>query len=98
MNKESFACSIWYYGIGILGGYLLLDSSALTYSIQRERRDIPEQYWSLVLPLNEIEEIRWRRFIFPLAYFRMKNQDEYRLFIFNKRRFNACYLKFRKDM
>ena len=98
MNKESFACSMWYYGIGILGGYLLLDSCTLTYTIQRQRCDIPEQYWSLVLPLNEIEEISWKRIIFPLATIRMKNQEEYRLFIFNKRRFKACYSKFLKNL
>lgn len=92
MNRESFACSMWYHGIGILGGYLLLDSTTLTYTIQRQRRDIPEQYWNLVLPLNEIEEIKWKRILFPLAIFRMKNQEEYRLFIFNKRRFNTYYL------
>ena len=98
MYRESFACSMWYYGIGILGGDLLLDTCSLTYTIQRKRRDIPEQYWSLVLPLNEIEEITWKRIIFPLAIFRMKNQEEYRLFIFNKKRFNTCYLKLKKNL
>ena len=87
---------MWYYGIGILGGYLLVDSDTLTYTIQRQRRDVPEQYWSLVLPINEIEEIKWKRIVFPLAIIRMKNQEEYKLFIFNKKRFNACYLKLQK--
>jgi len=92
MNRESFACSVWYHGIGILGGDLLLNNYALTYTIQRKRRDVAEQYWNLVLPLDEIEELKWKRIVFPLAIFRMKNQEEYRIFIFSKRRFNRCYL------
>ena len=84
MSRESFACSMWYRGIGILGGDLLLDNETLTYTIQRKRRDIDEQYWTLVLCLNEIEEIKWKRIVFPLAIFRMKNQEEYRIFIFHK--------------
>lgn len=96
MNRESFACSIWYYGIGILGGDLLLDNDALTYTIQRKRRDVAEQYWSLVLPLAQIQKITWKRIIFPLAVIQMKNQEEYRIFIFNKRRFNVCIQRCRK--
>ena len=98
MNQESFACSVWYYGIGILGGNLLLDNDALTYTIQRKRRDIAEQYWSFVLPLNEIDEVTWKRIVFPLAIIRTKNQEEYRIFIFNKRRFNKCYLELQKKL
>lgn len=45
MNRESFACSMWYYGVGILGGNLVLDNSTLTYEIQRQRQDIEERYW-----------------------------------------------------
>ena len=96
MSRESFACSMWYYGIGILGGNLVLDNSTLTYEIQRQRRDIEERYWRLVLPFDEIEEIKWKRIVFPLAIFRMKNQEEYRMFIFSKRCFMACYEKCRK--
>ncbi len=94
MNRESFVCSIWYRGIGILGGDLLLGNDTLTYMIQRKRRGIDEQYWTLVLLLNEIEEIKWKRIVFPLAIFRMKNQKEYRIFIFNKKRFNTYMGKF----
>jgi len=97
MNRESFACSIWYRGIGILGGELLLDNDALTYTIQRKRRDVAEQYWSLVLPLAQIQRITWKRIVFPLAVIHMKNQEEYRIFIFNKRRFNACIQFLRRD-
>ena len=28
MSRESFVCSMWYRGIGILGGNLLLESAA----------------------------------------------------------------------
>ena len=98
MSGESFACSMWYHGIGILGGTLLLDDDTLTYVIQRQRYDIDEQYWNLVLQLNEIEEIKWKRIIFPLAIFQMKSQEEYRIFIFNKKRFNRCYVKCQKNL
>ena len=67
-----------------------------SFTIQRKRRDVAEQYWNLVLPLDEIEELKWKRIVFPLAIFRMKNQEEYRIFIFSKRRFNRCYLSFIK--
>ena len=94
MSTESFVCSMLYSGICILGGNLLLDNGTLTYTIQRKRHDIDEQYWTLVLFLNEIEEIKWKRIVFPLAIFRMKNQEEYRIFIFNKKRFNTYMEKF----
>ena len=98
MSTESFVCSMWYRGIGILGGNLLLDNDTLTYTIQRQRRDVGEKYWTLVLPLNEIKEMKWKQIIFPFAVFQMKNQEEYSVFIFNKKHFNTCYEKCQKNL
>ena len=58
---KSFVCSLCHNGI--LGGGLYLDNTSLTY--KTNKLTVDKKYRNLVLPLNEIKEINWKRIIFP---------------------------------
>ncbi len=79
---------------GILGGGLYLDREAVTYRAQKS--SIPAQYKKLVLPLKEIENLTWKRIIFPVATFRMKDGEQYKIIIFNQKRFNCLFQSYQK--
>ena len=85
--KKSFVCSLCHNGI--IGGVLYLDENSLTY--KTNKLTIDKMYRNLVLPLDEIDEVRWKQIVFPVATFRMKNGEEYKFMIFNKNRFNKYY-------
>ena len=85
--KKTFICSLCRGGI--LGGALYLDETAVTY--KTNKLTVDKKYKNLVLPLEEIENLSWKRILFPIATFRMKNGEEYKFVIFNKRRFNKYY-------
>lgn len=88
--RKAFMCSLCHNGIH--GGGLYLDSQSVIYICQKLTVD--EQYKKLVLPLREIKEITWKWIVFPVATFRMKSGEEYKLIIFNKARFNKYYQKY----
>lgn len=88
--RKAFMCSLCHNGI--LGGGLYLDNNSVTYRTQKLTVD--EKYKNLVLPLSEIKEITWKWIVFPLATFRMKNSEEYKLIIFNKARFSKYYQEY----
>ena len=54
---KSFVCSLCYNGI--LGGGLYLDSQSLTY--KTNKLTVDKKYRNLVLPMQEIKEIAWKR-------------------------------------
>ena len=85
--KKSFICSLCHHGI--LGGILHLDETNITY--RTNKLTVDKEYRNLVLPITEIENLSWKRIIFPIATFLMKSGEEYKLIIFNKRRFNKYY-------
>lgn len=82
-----FMCSLCHNGI--LGGGLYLEPQSVTYRTQKFTVD--KKYKNLVLPIKEIKEITWKRSIFPVATFHMKNGEKYRMIIFNKNRFIKYY-------
>ena len=86
--KKSFMCSLICHN-GIVGGALYLDENSVTY--KTNKLTIDRAYRNLVLPLGEIAELTWKWVVFPIATFRMKNGTEYKVMIFNKRRFNKHY-------
>ena len=90
--RKAFICSLCHHGI--LGGGLYLDSDAVTYRTQKFTVD--KKYKNLVLPLKEIEEIKWQWIVFPVATFRMKNGEEYKIIIFNKARFSKWYHEYKR--
>lgn len=85
--KKLFICSLCHNGI--LGGTLHLDENSLTY--KTNKLTVDKAYRNLVLPLNEITELKWTQIIFPVATFRMKNGDEHKFIIFNKSRFTKYF-------
>lgn len=90
--KKSFVCSLICHN-GIVGGALNLDENSLTY--KTNKLTVDRAYRNLVLPLNEIENLTWKWVVFPVATFRMKNGAEYKVIIFNKRRFQKYYAEVR---
>ena len=80
-------CSLCHNGI--LGGALYLDENSITY--KTNKLTVDKAYRNLVLPFDEIAELTWKRIVFPVAIFRIKNGTEYKFIIFNKRRFNKYY-------
>lgn len=93
MMRKAFMCSLCYRGI--LGGALYLDPQTITYKTQKITVD--KKYKNLVLPLCDIKELTWKRVIFPVATFGMKNGDAYKFIIFNKSRFNKYYRQYRNS-
>ena len=85
--RKTFMCSLCHNGI--LGGALYLDEASVTYNTNKLTVD--KAYRNLVLPLDEISELTWKRIVFPVAIFRMKNGEKYKFIIFNKRRFCRYY-------
>ena len=85
--RKVFLCSLCYKGI--LGGGLYLEPQSLTF--RTNKLTVNEKLRNLVLPLEEIEELTWKWIVFPVATFRMRNGEEYKLLIFNKARFCKWY-------
>ncbi len=85
--KKAFMCSLCHKGL--LGGALYLDSQSLTY--KTNKLTVPKLLRNLVLPIKEIDKVTWKGLVFPVATFRMKSGEEYRLMIFNKARFLKYY-------
>ena len=59
---KSFVCSLCHNGI--LGGGLYLDTQSLTY--KTNKLTVDKKYRNLVLQMQEIKEISWKRIFFPL--------------------------------
>lgn len=85
-----FLCSLCHGGI--LGGALYLDENAVTY--RTGKLTVDEKYRNLVLPLAGIDGITWKTIVFPIAFFRMKNGEEYRIMIFNRPRFEKHFRRY----
>ena len=86
--KKTFICSLIYKG-GIIGGALYLDDTAITY--KTNKLTVDRKHRNLMLPLDDIREISWKWIIFPIATLKMASGEEYKLIIFNKKRFNKYY-------
>ena len=86
--KKSFMCSLICHN-GILGGGLYIENNAITY--KTNKLTVDRKYRNLVLSLNEIRELTWKWIIFPIATFHMMSGENYKIIIFNKRRFKKYY-------
>ena len=86
--KKTFICSLIYKG-GIIGGALYLDDTAITY--KTNKLTVDRKYRNLMLPLDDIREFSWKWIIFPIATLKMASGEEYKLIIFNKKRFDKYY-------
>ena len=85
-----FLCSLCHNGI--LGGGLYLDRQSLTY--RTNKLTVDKKYRNLVLPLEEIREITWKRILFPVATVHMKNGEQYTFLVFNQSRFEKCFREY----
>lgn len=73
--RTFFMCSLCHKGI--LGGGLYLDNQVLTFKTQK--LTVSEKYRNFEMPLNNIEEITWKWIIFPVATFKMKSGECYKI-------------------
>ena len=91
--RKVFLCSLCYKGI--LGGGLYLEPESLTF--RTNKLTVSEKLRNLVLPLKQIEDVTWKWIVFPVATFRMKNGEAYKMIIFNKVRFCKWYEEYREN-
>ena len=71
--RKVFVCSLIHNGI--LGGALYLDQQGVTY--RTNKLTVDAKFRNLLLPLQDIDALTWKRMVFPVATFRMKNGEEY---------------------
>ena len=88
--KKSFACSLLCQN-GIIGGTISIEERAITY--QTNKLTVDKRYRPLILPTGEIGELSWKRVLFPIAVFTMKNGAKYQFLLFGKKRFEEYYAK-----
>ena len=89
--KKVFMCSLICRN-GIVGGGLYMEDASIIY--KTNKLTVDKAYRNLVLPLDEIAQLTWKRIVLPVAIFRMKNGAEHKFIIFHKRRFNKhCKLE-----
>ena len=74
---------------GLIGGGLLLNDRVVTYKTNKLTVDV--KYRNLVLPYDQIASVTWKRILFPVAAFQMKNGESYAFLIFSQKRFEQCY-------
>ena len=90
--KKVFTCSLCYKGI--LGGGLYLEPETLTF--RTNKLTVDKRFRNLVLPLKDIKEVTWKWVVFPIATFSMNNEEEYKIMIFNKKRFIKYFNEYKK--
>lgn len=88
--RKTFVCSLCCNGI--LGGVLYLESQSVIY--RTNKLTVDKKFRNLVLPVKDIKEISWKRILFPIAAFHMKNGEKYKFIIFSKKKFNKSYERF----
>ena len=86
--KKSFVCSLICHN-GIVGGGLYIDDRSITY--KTNKLTVDKKYKNLVLPLDEISKLTWKRIVFSVAALHMMSGERYEFIIFNKKRFNQYY-------
>jgi hypothetical protein len=91
--KKSFMGSLICHN-GIVGGGIYIDDSSITY--KTNKLTVDKKYKNLVLSLNEIRELTWKRIVFPIAIIKMASGEQYKFIIFNKNRFNKYYIEAKK--
>lgn len=78
--KNTFIASLCHNGI--LGGALYIEDYTLTF--RTNKLTVDEKYRNLVMPIDEIVDLRWKWIIFPIATFTMASGEEYTFIVFNK--------------
>ena len=89
---KTFVCSLCHKGL--LGGALYLDGHSLTY--RTNKLTVDETYRNLVMPLQQIKAISWKRRLFPFATVTMENAQSDTFLIFNRARFEKWFEEYRR--
>ena len=80
---------------GILGGYIVADEEAITY--KTGKLTIPEKYRNLKMKYKDILSVTEDSLLFmPTVSLRMKNDEEYKFIVFEKKRFLKMLIEKRK--
>lgn len=80
---------------GILGGYIVADEEAITY--KTGKLTIPEKYRNLKMKYKDILSVTEGSLLFmPTVSLRMKNDEEYKFIVFEKKRFLKMLIEKRK--
>ena len=87
---KNFICSLCHNGL--IGGCLHLDRKSLTY--KTGKLTVDKKYRNLILPMSEINNISFKRMIFPILMVDMKNGEYYKFIIFNKPRFDRSFKEY----
>ena len=86
--KKGFMCSLICHN-GILGGGIYIEDHSITF--KTNKLTVDKRYRNLVLMLDEINELSWKWVVFPVATFHMKNGENVKVIIFNKKRFEKWF-------
>lgn len=71
---------------GLLGGWITIGEVSMVY--KTGKLTIPEKYRKLVMEYNDIYTITEGSLLFlPTVTVKMKNEEEYRFVVFNRKRF-----------
>ena len=84
--KKVFMCSL--VKGGLLGGAIYVEPDSVTY--KTNKLTVDKKYRNLVLLKKDIQEITWKRVVFPVVTFRMANGEEYSVMIFNRAGFEKA--------
>ena len=85
--KSYFVCSLCYDGI--LGGGLIVDEDSIVY--KTGKTTVAGKFRNLELRRDDIISLSWKRVLFPVATFEMRNGEKYSFLIFNKKRFMKVF-------
>ena len=93
MERKAFVCS--FCKNGLLGGMLYLDSMSVTY--KTNKLTVDRRYRNFIIPIEKINEVTWKWYIFPVATFHLKHDEKYSFMIFNKKRFIKYFNEYKKN-
>ena len=82
--KNTFSVSLCKNGL--LGGWITIGEVSMAY--KTGKLTIPEKYRNLVMVYNEILSItEGKMFFLPTVTVKMKNEEEYKFVVYNRKRF-----------
>lgn len=82
--KNTFSVSLCKNGL--IGGWITLGESSMIYKTGKVT--IPEKYRNLVMVYNEILSVTEGNMLFlPTVTVKMKNEEEYKFIVYNRKRF-----------
>ena len=79
---------------GVIGGGICITDKSICYKTNKFTVD--RRYRNIVLPFDDICELKWKWIIFPVATLFMKSGEQYKFILFNKKRFNKYYTEIKQ--